>query len=312
MRSDGPFRTVPLGSLLKEKPRNGYSPQESPGWEGLHALGLGCLTSEGFQPRQLKNIPDSPMARRFLLKDGDLLVSRANTRELVGLAGRYRDVGHPCIYPDLMMRLPPDPQRCLPEFLEIFLLSDTARKHLRAGARGTSESMVKISAKTVEELPVPLPSLPEQRRIVAEGAAGTVNEVRLRRGWLEVPRPACPTEGGRGIARWYAERGDRWLAARLPPLAGRLGVGTVSVTARDLGERWGACRPDDTIVVHWAVMQLPPQLVDYVLVHELAHLRAPGHGAAFRRQVRLALPDAEARAAWFDGATRDLWKGDVR
>lgn len=158
---------VRLGSVLESPPKNGYSPKDVPEWTGLKALGLGCLTPRGFAPSQLKNVPDSVMARRFTLADGDLLMSRANTRELVGLAGRFTQIEAACIYPDLMMRLRPKAEQCLPGYLEIVLRSATVRRAVQAGARGTSESMVKISASLVEDLQIPLPPLPEQRDIVA-------------------------------------------------------------------------------------------------------------------------------------------------
>ncbi|GAA1922894.1 restriction endonuclease subunit S [Streptantibioticus ferralitis] len=160
-----------LGTLLEHRPRNGFSPLEVPEWTGLLTLGLGCLTTDGFRPRQMKRIPDSDSARRFLLADGDLLMSRANTRELVGLVGMYRDVGYPCIYPDLMMRLRPDPGKCLPEYLALVLSTPSVRRAIQAGARGTSESMVKISAEFAESLDVPLPSVEAQRRAVLAVAA---------------------------------------------------------------------------------------------------------------------------------------------
>ncbi|MDT0395846.1 MULTISPECIES: restriction endonuclease subunit S [Streptomyces] len=157
--------------MLESPPKNGYSPKDVPEWTGLKALGLGCLTPRGFAPSQLKNVPDSAMARRFTLVDGDLLMSRANTRELVGLAGRFTQIGVACIYPDLMMRLRPKAEQCLPGYLEIVLRSATVRRAVQAGARGTSESMVKISASLVEDLRIPLPPLPEQRDIVAANEA---------------------------------------------------------------------------------------------------------------------------------------------
>ncbi|MGY3204196.1 hypothetical protein [Streptomyces sp. TE5632] len=155
-----------LGDLLTESPKNGYSASEVHEWTGMLVLGLGCLTNDGFVPRQLKRIPKSPLAGRFRLADGDLLMSRANTRELVGLAARFRDVGQPCSYPDLMMRLRPDEDRCLTAYLELVLGSSRVRRDVQAGARGTSESMVKISAGTVESLSIPLPTLAEQQKAV--------------------------------------------------------------------------------------------------------------------------------------------------
>lgn len=155
-----------LGYLLTESPKNGYSASEVHEWTGMLVLGLGCLTNDGFVPRQLKRIPKSPLAERFRLADGDLLMSRANTRELVGLAARFRDVGQPCSYPDLMMRLRPDEDRCLTAYLELVLSSSRIRRDVQAGARGTSESMVKISAGTVGSLSIPLPTVEEQQKAV--------------------------------------------------------------------------------------------------------------------------------------------------
>lgn len=162
---------VALGKVLSDKPKNGYSPSEVPEWTGLQALGLSCLTTEGFVPKQLKRVPNSPLVRRSLLQDGDLLMNRANTREFVGLAGRYRNIGCPCIYPDLMMKLRPDETQCLTAYLELVLQTGLIRGAVQRAARGTSESMVKISAAVVEQLRVPLPNVGRQGEIVEAVAA---------------------------------------------------------------------------------------------------------------------------------------------
>ncbi|WP_051804115.1 M48 family metallopeptidase [Streptomyces sp. NRRL S-474] len=142
--------------------------------------------------------------------------------------------------------------------------------------------------------------------------AGEGRRVRLHQGWLELPRPAHRREGGQAIAEWYTARGSRWLAVRIPSYAGVIGVSPKALDVRDLGSRWGACTPDGTITVHWAVLQLPAALVDLVLVHELCHLRVPGHGGAFRELVRRALPDADERERRFAEEEPDLWRGAVR
>jgi type I restriction enzyme, S subunit len=155
-----------LGEHLLNAPRNGYSPKEVEHWTGMIALGLGCLTSSGFEPRQLKNIPRGAAENaRATLSDGDVLVSRANTRELVGMAGIYRSVGIECIYPDLMMRLRPGPD-LLPEVLEHVLRLPEVRRRIQALSQGTSESMVKITGEVVTSLQIPLPSRGDQERLV--------------------------------------------------------------------------------------------------------------------------------------------------
>ncbi|MFI2366982.1 hypothetical protein [Streptomyces sp. NPDC018833] len=159
------WEQVPLGAVVTEI-RNGTSPVESQTWTGVQMLGLGCLTLNGFQPRQLKHAPSASLGQHTaVLRDGDLLVSRANTRELVGVAGIYRDIGTPCIYPDLMMRLRSS-EEYVPEFLEIVLRAPKARRRIAALAQGTSDSMVKISGAALRRVPVPVIPMREQQRIV--------------------------------------------------------------------------------------------------------------------------------------------------
>jgi type I restriction enzyme S subunit len=229
---------VRLGSVLESPPKNGYSPKDVPEWTGLKALGLGCLTPRGFAPNQLKNVPDSAMARRFTLADGDLLISRANTRELVGLAGRFTQIGVACIYPDLMMRLRPKAEQCLPGYLEIVLRSASVRRAVQAGARGTSESMVKISASLVEDLRIPLPPLPEQRDIVAaheafERRIGALERELAKLRTVEnavVARAMDQCKGRVELGRWLSsiEAGKSPMAEDTPAGDGEWGVLKVS------------------------------------------------------------------------------------
>lgn len=161
-----------LQTWLDGKPRNGYSPQEAGEWTGVQMLGLGCLTSEGFEPAQLKPAPlgDRRLAAA-MLSDGDLLMSRSNTRDLVGLVGVYRDVGTPCTYPDLMMRLRTSAATS-GEFLQFVLRSSAVRRQIQAHAVGTSGSMVKISGRIVCQLTTAIPPKPEQERILNCLASG--------------------------------------------------------------------------------------------------------------------------------------------
>lgn len=155
-----------LSEFLLGGPKNGYSPQEVDEWSGLYALGLGCLTSEGFKPRHLKAVGlSSSQCREALLHDGDLLFSRSNTPELVGLCGIYRDVGSPCIYPDLMMRIRPN-TRTGAEFLEALLLSPVMRRRISGAAVGTSGSMVKLNSRAVLRLELAMPEKDEQAHML--------------------------------------------------------------------------------------------------------------------------------------------------
>ncbi|MEU5597858.1 YgjP-like metallopeptidase domain-containing protein [Streptomyces sp. NPDC020298] len=141
--------------------------------------------------------------------------------------------------------------------------------------------------------------------------AGSGARVRMHHGWLELPRRDSAREGARLIADWYTVRGTEWMTTRVRPLAVRAGVAPREVVVGDLKERWGTCDPDGTITAHWALMQLPPPLVDLVLVHELTHLTVSAHGPSFRRRMRLVLEGLEDLERRFALAERELWRGGV-
>jgi type I restriction enzyme S subunit len=172
-----------LEAWLAASPKNGYSPEAAPEHTGCFMLGLGCLTREGFVPSQLKNAPrNDKNLKPVLLRDGDLLMSRANTRDLVGLVGRFTDIGTLCTYPDLMMRLTPRAERTTSAFMELVLRSDRVRRQVQAAAVGTSESMVKISGAIVRHLIAGFPPLPEQDRIRQRHEAATAQLAREQAG----------------------------------------------------------------------------------------------------------------------------------
>ncbi|MBD2503845.1 restriction endonuclease subunit S [Anabaena azotica] len=160
------WEVVKLESVLNGRPKNGYSPKEVDEWTGTLMLGLSCLTEEGFEPCQLKNAPlKDPKVSNAILHDGDFLLSRSNTRERVALAGIYRDIGVPCIYPDLMMRLSLY-EKTNPRFLELLLQHFPVRRQLTSNAQGTSGSMVKIGSQTVIGVVIALPDPVEQVSII--------------------------------------------------------------------------------------------------------------------------------------------------
>lgn len=161
------WRLSRLGENLREPIRNGYSPVCPTELTGKWILHLGAVTPSGFNPRAVKPAPaEDPRVDGALLQPGDLLVSRSNTRERVGLAGIYRGSPSPCAYPDLLMRVRPA-DAVYTEFLGYTLLSPQGRNYFEKTARGTSGSMLKIDRAILESFPVLLPPLLEQHKIAA-------------------------------------------------------------------------------------------------------------------------------------------------
>ena len=135
--------------------------------------------------------------------------------------------------------------------------------------------------------------------------------VRLDRGRFHLPTNQVD-HGAEAMQRWYTEVGTKWLRKRIRPWAARLGEETVTVDVRDLGFRWGSARPTDgpqRINIHWATLQLPPTLIDYVLVHELAHLRELNHTPKFWSTVDRLMPGYETQRTTLAAAGKTIWLG---
>ncbi|MFF1777638.1 M48 family metallopeptidase [Streptomyces virginiae] len=121
---------------------------------------------------------------------------------------------------------------------------------------------------------------------------GAPRPVALTAGRLHLRRD-CVETANDSLSAWYVDRGKQWLPRRIGPWAKSLGTSPVDLMVRPLGYRWGSCSSRGALNIHWAVMQLPVPLVDYVLVHELAHLHEPNHSPDFWRTVSRGLPDYE-------------------
>jgi len=121
--------------------------------------------------------------------------------------------------------------------------------------------------------------------------------LRLEAGRFKLRRSEAP-RGRAHFVRWYTERGRAWLRRRVKALAPRLGVGPAGVDVRDLGYRWGSCAKDGRLYFHWRTLLLPPRIAEYVVVHELVHLRCRHHTPEFWRRVERAVPDFAARKQW--------------
>jgi predicted metal-dependent hydrolase len=141
-------------------------------------------------------------------------------------------------------------------------------------------------------------------------APGDAGRVRLEGGRLLLPE-ALRAKGHAAIIGWYQRRGCEWLRPRVQQWAQRLRVQPGALEVADLGYKWGTATPGGRIRIHWAVMQLSPGLIDYVLAHELAHLREPHHGPTFWELLGRAVPDYEERKAQLARIGAGLWFGEA-
>ncbi|MGN6261204.1 MAG: restriction endonuclease subunit S [Ralstonia sp.] len=131
-------------------------------------LKVGCVNGGTFNASENKKLPNElEPIREYSLKKGDLLVSRANTRELVGSAAVVLTDFDNLLLCDKLYRLRMVEVECLPEFAAAYLGTRTSRSQIELEATGASSSMLNIGQSAILDLPISLPSLEEQRVIVS-------------------------------------------------------------------------------------------------------------------------------------------------
>lgn len=129
-------------------------------------LKVGCVNGGQFRPSENKKLPPELEAQTtYALKQGDLLVSRANTRELVGSAAVVPTDYDNLLLCDKLYRLRLHEGMGSPTFVAAYLGTPIARSQIELDATGASSSMVNIGQAVIMDMFIPLPSLDEQRRI---------------------------------------------------------------------------------------------------------------------------------------------------
>ncbi|KJZ14569.1 metal-dependent hydrolase [Halomonas sp. S2151] len=121
--------------------------------------------------------------------------------------------------------------------------------------------------------------------------------IKLVNGRFQLRQDALP-DAREHFIRWYTTRATAWLLAKVKEHARRMGVEPAGVTVQDLGYRWGSCGKGNRVYFHWKTILLPRHIAEYVVVHELVHLREPHHTQAFWRRLERAMPDYEQRKGW--------------
>jgi len=79
-----------------------------------------------------------------------------------------------------------------------------------------------------------------------------------------------------------------------------LGVNVGRITIRDQRTRWGSCSPNGNLSFNWRLVLAPFEVLDYVVVHEVCHLREANHSRRFWRLVETRRPEWREQKAWLD------------
>ena len=129
-------------------------------------LKVGCVNGGLFRPSENKKLPPELEPQpAYALKQGDLLISRANTRELVGSTAVVRSDFDNLMLCDKLYRLRLVESKCSPMFAAAYLGTPEARSQIELDATGASSSMLNIGQSVIMDMVIPLPDIEEQRVI---------------------------------------------------------------------------------------------------------------------------------------------------
>ncbi len=125
---------------------------------------------------------------------------------------------------------------------------------------------------------------------------GDGRRVRREPGRLLVPHPA--TRVGARVKGWLKSTAREAIVGSCDQHAAALGRSFRKVTLRDTRSRWGSCSSDGDLMLSWRLVLAPPEVLDYVCAHEVAHLAEMNHSPAFWAEVARLCPPWKGYRDW--------------
>ncbi len=108
------------------------------------------------------------------------------------------------------------------------------------------------------------------------------------------------------LIHWYRERAMEKISERCEYYSCITGLNPLSVKISNASKRWGSCSSRGSINFTWRLVMAPLDVIDYVVVHELTHLKELNHSKQFWNRVRSIMPDYRIRQKWLRDNGRSL------
>lgn len=97
---------------------------------------------------------------------------------------------------------------------------------------------------------------------------------------------------------YYRHKGMKKIKERIEIYKGKMGLIPKKIRILDLKNRWASCSHNGNLNFHWKTIMAPLSVLDYIIVHEMAHLRHKKHSQAFWNEVDKVMPDYQKRIHW--------------
>jgi len=105
------------------------------------------------------------------------------------------------------------------------------------------------------------------------------------------------------LIKWYFEKSSKIIKQRVNRYSKLLNLFPKKVIIKDQKKRWASCSKDGTLRFNWRISMAPVSIIDYIVVHELCHLKIKNHSSDFWKLLSIAMPDYQNRRNWLKNNT---------
>jgi len=151
-----------------------------------------------------------------------------------------------------------------------------------------------------------IPYLGRRLKVVTRCNSGTIADVRLEKNRLLVDLNSRNGRLNLVLEWWYRRQAEKLVKERADELCPRVGVTYVRLTVRGARTRWGSCSQKGNINFNWKLMMAPEPVIDYVIIHELAHLKEMNHSKNFWKLVAEHCPQWRRHRKWLKDHEAEL------
>ena len=158
----------------------------------------------------------------------------------------------------------------------------------------------------------PIPFLGQELPLEVKVSPLLLKQVLHLEGRLVARIPAVIPSGKRPpyvkemITDWLKAQARNEIPKRTRLLATSLGLNINRITIKDTRSRWGSCSAKNNLSFNWRLIMAPAEIVDYLIVHETAHLEELNHSASFWNTVQRRCPNYRAHQTWLKACGRAL------
>lgn len=108
------------------------------------------------------------------------------------------------------------------------------------------------------------------------------------------------------LLSWYKKEARQVITDRVEQYSAATGLQVKAIRLSNAKQRWGSCSPKGYVNFSWRLIMAPLEIIDYVVVHELVHLKHHDHSKAFWQKVEQIIPDYKSRRKWLKENSHNL------